>query len=119
MFDATQIIDKICPVCGKNFVPAGQHMYKDARTNSLVCSWTCMLKSERLKEAQSSELKYMAERIAVTKKALTTAKAKTKFNLNEIHKLQERLAVEENIYNIIHEYEEAAAIDDEDIEEDD
>lgn len=113
MCEATQIVDKICPVCRKNFVPAGQHMYKDARTGSLVCTWTCMLKSERLKEAQSSELKYMSERIAVTKKALTTATAKTKFNAGEIHKLQERLAVEKSIYNIILEHEEIMEIDDE------
>lgn len=55
MFDAAQIIDKKCPVCGKNFIPAGQHIYKDARNGSLVCTWTCVLKSERLKEAQTDK----------------------------------------------------------------
>lgn len=111
MCEATQIVDKICPVCGKNFIPAGLHMYKDARNHNPVCSWTCMLKSERIKESQSNELKYMAERIAVTKKALTTARAKTKFNLGEICKLQDRLATEEKIYNIIREHVEAEAND--------
>lgn len=34
---------RVCPVCGKEFIPAGQHMY---RTNirgksSMQCSYTC------------------------------------------------------------------------------
>lgn len=41
-----------CPVCGKEFVPAPLHAYKDqrARTKKLVCSYTCMRKSERMEE---------------------------------------------------------------------
>lgn len=109
MCENTEVVDKICPICGKNFIPAGLHQFKDARTRNLVCSWPCELKSERLKEAQSDELKYMIKRIAVTNKALTDATAKPKFNAGEIHKLQERLAVEKRIYNIILEHEETMA----------
>lgn len=41
-----------CPVCGKTFVPAPLHAYRDKRanTNKLVCSYACMRKSERMKE---------------------------------------------------------------------
>lgn len=113
MCENTEIVDKLCPICGKNFIPAGLHQYRDKRNRNLVCSYPCELESERLKEAQSDELKYMIKRIAVTKKALTDATAKQKFNAGEVHKLQERLAVEKSIYNIILEHEEAMAIDDE------
>ena len=111
MCENTEVVDKLCPICGKNFIPAGLHQYRDARNGNLVCTWPCQLESERMKESQPNELKYMVGRIAVTKKALTDAKAKTKFNLGEIHKLQERLAVEERIYNIVLEYIEAEAYD--------
>lgn len=39
-------VNKICPVCGKNFVPAPMHIYKirinKNRTN-LVCTYNCMV----------------------------------------------------------------------------
>ena len=108
MFESTQVIDKICPVCGKNFVPAGLHMYKDARSRTLVCSWSCMLKSERMNEAKSNELKYMNTRIAATKKALTIATAKPNVADAELDNIQKRLAVEENIYNIVLKHLEAS-----------
>lgn len=39
-----------CPVCGKEFIPAAQHVYKDRRTPyKIVCSWGCVCASERLK----------------------------------------------------------------------
>lgn len=41
-----------CPVCGKQFIPTSQHVYKDKRKgHKNVCSWTCVLQSERLHEA--------------------------------------------------------------------
>lgn len=47
------IPEKICPVCGKIFIPAGLHSYKTASIpHRLVCSWTCMLKNEREYEAE-------------------------------------------------------------------
>lgn len=33
------MIELHCPKCGKLFVPAPQHMYKDHR--GFYCSWTC------------------------------------------------------------------------------
>ena len=38
-----------CPVCGKVFLPAPQHIYKDKRSSKRVCSWGCVCTSERLK----------------------------------------------------------------------
>ena len=39
-----------CPVCGKVFIPAAQHIYRDkGATKRRVCSWGCVCASERLK----------------------------------------------------------------------
>ncbi len=48
-----QLPEAICPICGKTFIPAVGHVYKDKRTytNKRVCSWKCVCESERLKEA--------------------------------------------------------------------
>ncbi|MCC8022973.1 MAG: hypothetical protein LIO46_04235 [Clostridiales bacterium] len=36
-----------CPVCGEKFVPAPEHVYRDKqRQDKLVCSYTCMRKTE-------------------------------------------------------------------------
>ncbi len=43
------IVERICPVCKKNFVPAAQHVYRDKHRKYLVCSYTCMLESRRSK----------------------------------------------------------------------
>lgn len=44
----------ICPVCGKSFISAPMHVYKDRRSygTKKVCSWKCVCESERLLEAQ-------------------------------------------------------------------
>ena len=34
-----------CPVCGKTFIPAGQHMYRI--NNQLVCTYKCRTKWEK------------------------------------------------------------------------
>lgn len=47
---------EICPICGKHFIPAVEHMWKiggwshieDGRTEK-VCSYTCMRKWEKEK----------------------------------------------------------------------
>ena len=45
--DSIEIIhDAICPVCGKNYIPAPFHLYK-IYGHARVCSWTCQLKGER------------------------------------------------------------------------
>lgn len=51
-------VDTTCPVCGKNFIPAGLHRYRLAgKPNVPVCSWSCQVKSEKELEAavESSE----------------------------------------------------------------
>ena len=41
-----------CPVCGKTFISTAMHVYRDRRSPyGKVCSWSCVLESERLKEA--------------------------------------------------------------------
>ena len=49
--------DVKCSVCGKNFIPAPLHAYRDKRCHKRVCSWTCVCKSERLKNASKNEKK--------------------------------------------------------------
>lgn len=42
------LVERICPVCGKKFIPAPYHVYKlwneVSGHNILVCSYTCSLK---------------------------------------------------------------------------
>ena len=38
-----------CPICGKNFIPAAEHIYDNGADVS-VCSWTCHLEARRRKE---------------------------------------------------------------------
>lgn len=46
------IIVQKCQICGNNFVPAPQHVYRDKRAPyKKVCSWGCVCQSQRLKEA--------------------------------------------------------------------
>ena len=40
-----------CPVCGKDFIPAAEHVYRDKRSRKRVCTYSCMLTSEKLKAA--------------------------------------------------------------------
>jgi hypothetical protein len=36
------IVEHICPVCGKIFIPAPYHAYHEQKVNGkLVCSYTC------------------------------------------------------------------------------
>lgn len=46
-----QLIELKCPICGKTFVPAPEHIYRDKRAwrGNFVCSYGCMLKSEQMK----------------------------------------------------------------------
>lgn len=45
--------ERTCPVCNKKFIPAPYHIYKTARGRKLVCTYTCMLKSERQHEQKA------------------------------------------------------------------
>ena len=50
---------KKCPVCKKEFIPAGQHAYKMPRSERLVCSYHCMRQAQR---EYDSKLKYKKTR---------------------------------------------------------
>lgn len=49
-----------CPVCGKLFVPGSEHVYKvdyyakGNHSRKRACSWSCMRKVEKEREALSS-----------------------------------------------------------------
>lgn len=50
------IIDKICPVCGKNFVPAPEHIYRiriNKNRSNLVCTYNCMINWQNKHEKRS------------------------------------------------------------------
>lgn len=48
------IQEVVCPVCGKIFFPFPGHVYKDRRPPyKRVCTWGCVLQSEKLKEANA------------------------------------------------------------------
>lgn len=56
------LIAKECPVCGKTFFPFPEHVYKDHRNRSRnVCSYSCVLRSERLKEEAAARRKALRE----------------------------------------------------------
>lgn len=42
---------KICPICGKEYIPATMHIYKvdliRPYRKALVCSWKCVMEGER------------------------------------------------------------------------
>jgi hypothetical protein len=45
---------KICPICGKEYIPATMHVYKvdliKPYKKSPVCSWKCVMEGERQAE---------------------------------------------------------------------
>ena len=43
----TTITERECPICHKVFVPAPYHSYKGHNKSHYVCSYHCMLASER------------------------------------------------------------------------
>lgn len=41
------IIERLCSRCGKNFIVAPEHMYRDEKKPSLIyCSYTCWIHSD-------------------------------------------------------------------------
>lgn len=54
-----QLIELKCPICGKTFVPAPEHIYRDKRVwhGRFVCSYSCVLKSERMKNERGKKEK--------------------------------------------------------------
>lgn len=58
MSDAYVHFEKKCPICGKNFVPAPYHSYRSrGRSAALVCSYHCVLESERREEEKRQNAK--------------------------------------------------------------
>lgn len=53
--------EKICPICKKRFIVQPLHIYKDKRKSkskgTFVCSYTCMLESERMKPQRKNKTK--------------------------------------------------------------
>ncbi len=50
------IVIRVCPICGKKFVPAPFHLYKVGKRK--VCSYTCTLpgaKEKKNKQEKGSE----------------------------------------------------------------
>lgn len=51
------IVVKICPVCGKEFVPAPDHVYKVTKSGAPVCSYHCMMDARRKRDARRKKKK--------------------------------------------------------------
>ena len=59
--DRERFTEKTCPVCGKNFIPAVRHIYKSK--GRMVCTYSCMLKSEGKEEKKELSFVVGAENI--------------------------------------------------------
>lgn len=46
------LIAQICPICKKRFYPTAQHVYKKAGSKRKVCSWNCVIESEKIYKAK-------------------------------------------------------------------
>lgn len=56
----TPTFSRVCPMCGKTFLPAWQHAYKDKTDSNgsrLVCTYHCMRESERRAEEAREKVK--------------------------------------------------------------
>lgn len=54
-----KFVEVACTICGKHFIPAAKHVYRDKRlcNGPYVCSYTCMIKSEKKAEAMNKKMK--------------------------------------------------------------
>jgi hypothetical protein len=48
-----QLVDHTCPVCGKNFIPASEHIYTDGKTK--LCGWNCYCAAKKNKDDPSKD----------------------------------------------------------------
>lgn len=46
--------EHICPICGKIFFPTSLHVYR-SQDDKPVCSWSCVLRSERESERKKKK----------------------------------------------------------------
>lgn len=80
-----------CPECGKNFVPATQHRYRD-EGGRLLCSWGCtnrrFKRLEAQKEAEKENAKQKMEKYMSEKnKPIVEAKKKVDQFVEEEHEM--------------------------------
>jgi hypothetical protein len=48
-----EFLERVCPICGKTFIPAPEHVYKTpTRDGHLVCSFSCDLLAMRRHHAK-------------------------------------------------------------------
>lgn len=47
---STQLEERKCPICKKIFVPAPFHSWRVSEKGAMVCSYHCVLESDRRKE---------------------------------------------------------------------
>jgi uncharacterized OB-fold protein len=50
-YTKSQLVVETCPICGKVYVPAPEHVYHMPARKTRVCSYHCMLEAERKNEA--------------------------------------------------------------------
>lgn len=58
--DWTPQFSRVCPICGKTFLPAWQHAWRDKTDHNgsrLVCTYSCMRESERRVEEWAKRAK--------------------------------------------------------------
>ena len=58
--DLTFNLSRVCPVCGKTFLPVQLHSWKDKTDpngNRLVCTYHCMRVTERQRDEARSKMK--------------------------------------------------------------
>lgn len=46
-YSSGRILELICPICHKKFIPAPMHMYREAPKGKKVCSYKCRCEAER------------------------------------------------------------------------
>lgn len=52
------IVERVCPICQKTFIVQPFHVYRnkaDRHHNQLVCSWSCVLASEKMRDEKIRE----------------------------------------------------------------
>ncbi len=52
---AIRLMQKVCPVCGENFIPAAYHHYKIKTT--YYCRYNCYMKQLKINEAEKKQKK--------------------------------------------------------------
>ena len=86
---ALDFISRICPVCGKEFFPGPEWVYKDI--DGIYCSWGCKRKNEKALEEDIKKYKYKkVEMLSLDGEVVAEypcaydAAAATDYNLNGI-----------------------------------